>query len=126
MREGHVKAYDLLALVHHREKNYAEEKQVLETVSELSPDNPERNINLGLASANTGDHGSVKKYLKEDMAVYYFNLAVTYTERSRGASGPEKLEGFKTAEKFVNKAIDCDPEHKDSRKLYAWLDEHIN
>jgi len=211
LREGHVKAYDLLALVYHREKQYAKEKETLETVTELSPDNPERNINLGRVCVNLGDDESAKKYLtkaarlarknniaaferifriylegknlaneaegvyrkyidknmsdprllnrfalilkehraydtaiyflerivnirlnekesdipEEDMAVYYFNLAATYTERARAAASEgERQESFKIAEKYINKAIDCDPTHQDSRKLYAWLDEH--
>jgi len=212
LREGHVKAYDLLALVYHREKLYSQEKKILETVTELSPDNPERNINLGRACVKLGDDASAKKYLKkaarfakkhstatferifriylqgnnladeaegvyrkyidknmadprllnkfalilkehkaydtavffmecivdiwqksrdrdipeDDMALYYFNLAATYTERANSAATEgERQEGFKAAEKLINKAIDCDPSHQDSRKLYAWLDDHL-
>lgn len=212
LREGHVKAYDMLALVHHRQNNFVEEKRVLEAITELSPDNPERNINLGLACANTGDHEATKKYLKkagrltkkhnvpmfekiflaylqgddhasdaegvyrkyidpnmenprllnkfamilkrhgaydsamffmerivkiwtsvkdhnipeEDMAVFYFNLAAIYTERVSTSSSEEvKQSAYTVAEKLVNKAIDCNPEHAEARKLYAWLDDHL-
>ena len=60
------------------------------------------------------------------MAIYYFNLAMTYTEQAKELSDEdEKQEAFEAGEMFVNRAIDCDPKHRESRKLYTWLDDHL-
>jgi CheY-like chemotaxis protein len=63
LKEAHTKAYDLLALILHREKNYKEEVSILNQVSELSPDNIERNITLAKAHAMLNDKGAVKNIL---------------------------------------------------------------
>lgn len=212
LNEAYPKAYDLLGLIHRREKNYAAERKILKKISDLSPNNIERNLNLAMACARLGDQEGVRRYLKvaarhadpsdlatydrifriylednsmtaeaetvyrkyidknmenprllnkyglllkgnksyeqtifflerivtiwrtvknhgippEDMAVYYFNLAVAYIEQANTFADLEKkMEGYKTAEKLVNKAMDCNVNHPEAIKLYRWLSERL-
>ncbi len=213
LRESYTKAYDLLALVYRREKKFDKEKKVLEVVTELSPDNLERVLNLGVVCANLGEQDSVKKFLgmaaklarksdksiyetifrtylmhnelaedaenvfrkyidpyfdtprlinkyalilkeykaydsaiyffkkivntwrtvknheiaPEEMAVYYFNLSVAYSEKANLSTQSEKdrKATFKKADNFVNKALDCNPNHRDAMKLLSWLEKRV-
>lgn len=63
LRQAHTKAHDLLALIYHREGDYGEEVRVLNTITELSPNNMERNITLGKAYALLNDRQAVKEVL---------------------------------------------------------------
>jgi len=213
LNEAYPKAYDLLGQIHRREKNYAAERKILTRISELSPHNLERNLNLALACARVGDQEGVRKYLKvaarladpadiatyerifriyledksmvaeaevvyrkhidknletprllnkfallfkgvkdfertilflerivhiwrtvknheipkEDMAVYYFNLSVAYVEQANTFDDPEqKKAGYQTAEKLIEKALDCNIHHQDATKLERWLRDRLN
>ncbi|MDA8418280.1 MAG: response regulator [Desulfobacteraceae bacterium] len=64
IKEAYPKAYDLLGLIHRREKNYQQEREVLRRVDKLSPYNVERNLALALACARLGDHQGVREALK--------------------------------------------------------------
>lgn len=64
LKEAYPKAYDFLALLFRREKNYAAERDTLLRISAMSPHNVDRNLNLGLACARLGDSEGVRKYLK--------------------------------------------------------------
>lgn len=78
LKEAYPKAYDLLGLIYHREKNYAEERNILSQINELSPHKLERNLNLALACVKVGDQEGTRKCLKiaarrvdpEDLATY--------------------------------------------------------
>ena len=64
---------------------------------------------------------------KEDMAVYYFNLAVAYVEQANTFADPEqKKAGYQTAEKLIAKALDCNFHHQDAAKLERWLSDRLN
>lgn len=212
LRQGFTRAYDLMGLIFRRQENYQAEKEILTAVTELSPDNITRNLNLGVACARTGDTEGVKRHLKqatrlatkrgkravyekifrsyllgtgmavdaegvfrkyidphftnprlinkyalilkeykayetalyfferivtlwrttskreipeEDMAVYFFNLAVVTIEMVAAASDEEKKEAYKKAVDHVNKALDCNPRHRDSMKLLEWLESRL-
>ena len=217
LKEAHTKAHDLLALIYHREQNYAEEVKVLNTISELSPNNIARNITLANAYAKLDDKVAVKKilthsaklakaqgkshdrafmtkifqtYLKtaglgddaegvyrkyidrrmdnpqllnrfamilkenkyfdtaisflerivniwrtvkrhditsDDMAVYYFNLAVVHVERAmtNGKTLSERRPGYEEARAIVDKSLDCNNRHADAMKLLDWLDKKL-
>lgn len=59
---------------------------------------------------------------KEDMAVYYFNLAVASVEQANTFADPEqKKVGYQTAAKLVTKALDCNINHQDAAKFERWL-----
>lgn len=63
---------------------------------------------------------------QEDMAVYYFNLAVAYAEQANTFSDPEqKKAGYQTAEKLNNKAMACDIHHQDATRLERWLSDRL-
>lgn len=64
IKEAYPKAYDLLGLIYHRDKDYAAERKILKKICELSPNNVERNLTLALACAKLGDQEGVRKYLK--------------------------------------------------------------
>ena len=64
LNEAYPKAYDLLGLIYRREQNFAAEREILARISDLSPHNLERNLNLALACARVGDKEGVRKYLK--------------------------------------------------------------
>ncbi|MBA3013478.1 MAG: response regulator [Proteobacteria bacterium] len=78
LKEAYPKAYDLMGLIFHREKNYTAERKILSRISELSPHKLERNLNLALASVKIGDQDGVRKCLKiaarrvnpDDLATY--------------------------------------------------------
>jgi len=78
LREAYPKAYDLLALIYHREKNYSAERKILQRVNDLSPHKLDRNLNLAQACARVGDQEGVRKCLKvaarrvdpDDIATY--------------------------------------------------------
>lgn len=58
----------------------------------------------------------------QDMAVYYFNLAVAMVEQANTLIDPEaKKAVYAAAEKLAGKATDCDLNHEDAAKLYRWL-----
>ncbi len=63
LKEAHTKAHDLLALIYHRQQKFKEEVEVLNTISELSPNNIERNIILANAQAKLDDKVAVKNIL---------------------------------------------------------------
>jgi two-component system chemotaxis response regulator CheY len=213
LNEAYPKAYDLLALIYRREKDFAAERNILTRISALSPNNVNRNLHLALACTQVGDQLGVRKYLKvaaryndpenlaiyerifrvylenegmtaeaevvyrkyidksfanprlinkfallfkavksyeqtifflerivqiwrnvknhgippEDMAIYYFNLAVAYIEQANTFSDQEqKRASYQTAEKLVSKAMDCDIHHQEALNLYRWLSDRLN
>lgn len=64
----------------------------------------------------------------EEMAVYYFNLAVIYVEQGRGQAGGSeaRLECYKKARRIIDKALDCDFQHTAAMKLLDWLDKRLD
>ncbi|VAW39731.1 hypothetical protein MNBD_DELTA03-311, partial [hydrothermal vent metagenome] len=64
----------------------------------------------------------------EEMAVYYFNLAVIYVEQGRGRAGGSeaRLECYKKARRIIDKALDCDFQHAAAMKLLDWLDKRLD
>lgn len=78
LKEAYPKAYDLLGLIYHREKNYSAERKILSLINELSPHKLERNLNLALACVKLGDQEGTRKYIKvaarrvapDDIATY--------------------------------------------------------
>ena len=211
LKEAHTKAYDMLALIHRREENYAAEREVLAAITELSPDNLERNINLAAACARCGDEKAMKEFLQraarlarkkrasferifrgyllreghaadaegvyrryidrsfdqprllnkyalifkeykefdhaiaflerieairrgsrnhgippEDMAVFYFNLAVALVEKAMaGGTAEEKKAACEKAVTLVNKSIDCAPGDRKVGRFLSWLEDHL-
>jgi tetratricopeptide (TPR) repeat protein len=63
----------------------------------------------------------------DDMAVYYFNLAVTHVEKSRdeAMTDAELRQGYEKAHAIVDKALDCNFKHADAMKLLDWLDQKL-
>ncbi|NOX26074.1 MAG: response regulator [Deltaproteobacteria bacterium] len=63
----------------------------------------------------------------DDMAVYYFNLAVVYIEKSRAetVTAEELRAGYEKARAMVDKALDCNNRHADAMKLLDWLDQKL-
>jgi len=62
----------------------------------------------------------------EDMAVYYFNLAVASIEQAGSLTDAEqKKVAYQAAAKLVDKAMDCNINHPESQKLYRWLSERL-
>lgn len=208
LKEAYPKAYDLLGLLYHREKNYSAEYKILRRITELSPHKLERNLNLAHACVRLGDQEGTRKCLKiaarrvapddlatyerifriyledpsmsaeaetiyrkyidkgmenprllnkfgllfkgikdyeraifflerivhiwrakkdhgirmEDMAVFYFNLAVATIEQANTLTeADQKKSRYQAAEKLASKATDCDLNHADAQKLYHWL-----
>ncbi len=63
----------------------------------------------------------------DDMAVYYFNLAVVYIEKSRdeAAAAEDSQAGYEKARTLVDKALDCNHRHADAMKLLDWLEQKL-
>ncbi len=64
----------------------------------------------------------------EEMAVYYFNLAVIYVEQGRGQvkGGEARFECYKNARRVIDKSLDCDFQHAAAMKLLDWLDKRLD
>jgi len=63
---------------------------------------------------------------KEDMAVYYFNLAVAVIEQANTFAEPEqKKAGYEVAEKLIGKALACNIHHQDATKVEGWLRDRL-
>jgi CheY-like chemotaxis protein len=63
----------------------------------------------------------------EDMAIYYFNLAVAIIEQAGTMTEPEaKKAAYQAAAKLVDKAMECNIKHPEAQKLDRWLRDRLN